>query len=404
MKKGLTMSLILGSTLVFTSAYILATNLPVFNKDVSVLNVGDQSVLIDQVSQQELQNISKELDQSGAEELIENPGEIRKLIEPDSISKFDLSSNQLINIPHKKMKVLYEYGELNLIKFNLEEKQIVVPQKGSDNPVLHPSENYKVYTFEKNDDIFIFNPWDNSVKKVTKDKVGAFSKNEVMNREHPSLQVWASQPIISDENNTIAYLSKRANEDRFDIWVVDLNNNQEELAVENATPITWSGRSLIYTINDEYNSVGSMNIDTNQESILVPKTLFSYVKGDYLIYRTDVDLVNHYYLYNLINNKITEVKTKEGSSLGTNFQISPDKNYAVTIYLENMNNQDRSFLLVNLENGDQKIINVPSTVPPDSDDFQIEGWVNPKQFAVTYQYDQRLKSQTIVIDAVGGDK
>lgn len=402
MKKGLSITLFLG-ILVLTSGYILASSLSMFDKEISIINVGGQSIVIDQMSQQERQKISKYTE--NGEDVIQNPEGLRDLIDQQSISQYDISSNQLVNIPYQRVKVSYELGELNLIKFNFKGKQIVVTEKGLVNPVLYPSKDYNLYAFEQNDDIFTLNPSNNSVKKVTKDIVGSFTKNEVMNRDHPSLQVWASHPMISEDTNKLAYYSKRSNEDRFDIWVIDLNNGQEKLVVENATPITWSGKSLVFTNNDTSFSVGKINIDTNQKSTIIPKTLFSYAKGDYLVYRTDVESINHYTLYNLKDNTKVEIKTKEGSSLSTNFHFSPEGKHVVTLYHEDYTNGlNKSFLLVNLDNGVQSTVDFPSGLPSDSDDFVIQGWVNPNQFAVTFQYDQRLKSKTIVVDAIGGVK
>nr|WP_202080144.1 hypothetical protein [Caldalkalibacillus salinus] len=380
------------SSLSLSSVFLFADGpthgLPTFKNEFKVVETGtDENVLVERISQEEAHDYG--------EDGLPNIG---------SESVLSYESNELTNLDHEKVDIQYEYGELKLIKIHLEDKTVISSQKGKSNPALQVSENRKFYTFEENQDIFVYDSVNDQVRKVTKDTVGGFSKDQIMSREDKGYHVWAKNPKVSEISHAVAYVTKRENEERFDIWTVDLESGKEELAVENALPLTWYDGSLFYKKWNEKENVGKYNMETKEKTTIIPETAFVETKGDYLIYPVDLKW-NHFRLYNLKTNEVIKVESETGR-LGGQFHVSPNQEYAATIYQEDGTKPPKHFLIVNLETGNQQIIDFPN-LPADHHGHFIEGWVNNREIVISYTYGDRnnereepIKSETIMIDVI----
>lgn len=384
------------------TVYAIGKQADFLNGVYRVIRVNNETFLLRDISQQEKQKIAK--DKQLRYQLRETPELIRNILDKDYIKRYDISTAQLTKYSYQKVKVLYAGGNMYLIKFNAGDRIIVVPEKGFSNPALIPSGDFSLYAFQsKNDDIYVYNPKDDSIKKVTKDTVKGYNKENLRKiiRDDGETLMWAWFPLLNNDGSKLVYVTNRRgfaeNQNNRDIWIVDMETQEEEFLVEGAKPIAWKDNHLIYcTYNEE---IRQINTETGDISTVIPKAGLFIKQGDYIIFRESPQNKS-YYFYNIQTGETYEVKTKNDKSrIAFFFIISPDGKKAVAEYFQDATDAESlKLMIITLATNEQQIIEIPHGYKYE----RLQGWITDTKFAVTLSRNDGNVEETVIINANTG--
>lgn len=100
---------------------------------------------------------------------------------------------------------------LHVSKEMVDGKILLTPREGTQTPMLIPSEDDSLYVFTSpTSDIYLLDPETLVAEQISRDETEDYAKQELWEVAHPGGPLsWASEPLISGDNELVSYLSNR---------------------------------------------------------------------------------------------------------------------------------------------------------------------------------------------------
>lgn len=222
-------------------------------------------------------------------------------------------------------------------------------------------------SFSFNNDLYVLDMKSRELRKVSSDEIGAYDKNKFIELlkswaasppeedYYPTPLVWVSASAINEDGNYIVYESNRRgfeqNTPSYDLWLKNLETNEEEIAVQDALLMGWlDGETISYR---KQNIAGTYHIPTGlSREVHVNDTLFG-ITHQYAMYATLESIV----LVHLETHEEREVNL-EGSTTVVMGTVSPDGEQAAVLFYQESHHSAR-IAVINLDEGDIDRILIP---------------------------------------------
>ena len=319
---------------------------------INVTKVG--GILSELISNKDKKEISESIDPVTGAPQVEVPAKIITIGENNVLNKQTSNNKFTTSFNYKTVTYdfTFDYAEENGKKYILPN-----PERGYRLVAIPNSDNYLV---EEQNNIFIVDPYKETINIFVKDAVAGFSYEELLKKHSLDFRPnWASHPFINPEGTKMLFYTNRAGESIDCIWVKDILTGEE-------TPI--KGTSASFDVLDwrdnRYAYVSSfreiLEIDMDE---CVMKEIYSEKSGLVAFKYPNVFKYNKgkpSEIINIVDNTVTNYDDTNYDALGNIFPSNLSKYIVLNYFSKKTNNPFYSqIVLLDLETLEERKISVP---------------------------------------------
>jgi hypothetical protein len=325
-----------------------------------------------------------------------NPEKFREFYISNKAKIFNENTMRFDYLEPEYCVISYNEQKLYLDKIVVDGSNYYYPSKIIQNVYPFYSQDSKKFFYVYNGDLFELVFSENKIKKVSSDIINGYDKNKLSKIHNEDFAFsWVSQDTLSpnQDGSLIAYYSNRRLFGQklycSDIWMNDLNNNDEYIVAKDARILGWYKNSLIYSFADGNGGVWSFDPLTKTSTKISDENWGFRDSG---------------YLYNIENSRIVLHNISTGD---TSIINNPNNsyNFGTDVYISNdnavVNNIDQGpqhnigIIYIDIKNNKVKEIKLPDI---QYKSFWINGLLAEKYLAVTFYTDNASVTELIDIE------